>query len=356
VTTVSVVIPSYNRADLLTLTIRSILAQTVRPAEIIVVDDGSTDHTAAACAAFPSPVQYIRQENSGVSAARNRGIKAASGSWIAFCDSDDLWMPNKLEVQLAAITATGAGWSITDFTIIDPDGRRVLERGFRRAFPIFAETRLTADKHFGGWLDVRTLKLGSESVSTYTGDAFGMMFLGNVVIPSTSLVSREVIERVGPFDERLAVAEDTEYFHRVAAAAKVTILMTPLTMYRIGHPSLVAQKSERLIGNAIQSGERAALLRPTLTARENAAFRDGARMLRVRLAYSRLADLDLQGVREALRGAPREYILSARGAAVLAASFLPRFVLRGLHRAKRAVRSAVAPTRKRPLHSPGQRA
>jgi hypothetical protein len=123
--------------------------------------------------------------------------------------------------------------------------------------------------------------------------------------------------------------------------------MKPLSEYRIGHPSLVAQKSERLIGNAIQSVERAALLRPELTARENSAFRAGARMLRVRLAYSRLADLDVKGVRDALRGAPSEYIFSARGAAVLAASFLPRFVLRGLHRAKRAARRVVVGKRQR---------
>ena len=336
-TTVSVVIPSYNRAELLKLTVQSVLAQSVRPIEVIVVDDGSTDHTSAICETFAPPVRYIRQKNSGVAAARNTGIRAAQGELIAFCDSDDLWMPNKLELQLAAMDATGAGWSITDFAIINPEGKRVVGRGFGRAFPIFPETGVTAERHFGSWLDTRKLTTGSESMSMYTGDAFGMMFLGNVVIPSTSIVSREVIKRAGWFDESFAVAEDTEYFHRVAACAQLTILMEPLSEYRIGHPSLVAQKSERLIANAIRSGERAALLRTEPTARETAAIREGARMLRMRLAYSRLAGLDGKGAREALRHDPHGYIVSPRSIAILVASLLPGNALRALHRAKRAL-------------------
>ena len=113
--------------------------------------------------------------------------------------------------------------------------------------------------------------------------------------------------------------------------------MKPLSGYRVGHPSLVAQKSERLIVNAITSVERATLLRGPHTPREESAIREGIRMLRVRLAFSRLADLDQPGVRRALRGCSNRYVLSVRGLAVLLASFLPGFVLRGLHRAKRTV-------------------
>src|SRR5687767_11750834 len=89
VSSVSVVVPTYNRAELLRLTVQSILRQTVAPLEVIIVDDGSTDHTAQVCAAFGDSIQYLRQENQRLPAARNTGIRAARGAWISLCDSDD---------------------------------------------------------------------------------------------------------------------------------------------------------------------------------------------------------------------------------------------------------------------------
>ena len=339
-TRVSVVIPTYNRADLLKLTLESVLAQDVTPNEIIVVDDGSTDNTVDVCASFPAPVRYIRQANGGVARARNTGIREATSDWIAFCDSDDLWVPNKLRQQLSVLETTGTQWSITDFAIIDPNGARRMPKGFERAFPVFPEKRLTADEHFAAWLQRRDVNVGLETVPVYTGDAFAMLFLGNVVIPSTAVVARNLIERVGLFDERLEVAEDTEYFHRVAALSPVTILMAPLTQYRIGHPSLVAQKkTERLIGNAIISGERAARLRRATSEKDKAAIAEGDRMLRVRLAYSRLADRNRSGVRQALRRDSGGYVLTPRSTFLLLASLLPDAALRAMHWAKRRLKA-----------------
>ena len=99
---VSVVIPSYNLGRLLTQAIDSVLAQTVVPSEIIVVDDGSTDDTQVRLEPYSGRIRCIRQGNRGVSAARNRGIREASGQLIAFLDADDVWHPRKLELQLAA--------------------------------------------------------------------------------------------------------------------------------------------------------------------------------------------------------------------------------------------------------------
>jgi hypothetical protein len=319
--------------------VQSILAQSVRPLEVIVVDDGSTDETADTCAEFPAPVRFIRQKNAGVAAARNTGIREAQGDWIAFCDSDDLWRPEKLEVQLAAVARTGVGWSITDFSIIDPHGFAVGQEtgGFKRAFPVFSETRVSPEQHFARWLDGRYFDTEGSSLKLFTGDPFGMLFLGNVVIPSTALVSRDVVAEVGFFDEGLRVAEDTEYFHRVAARSRVTIVMSPLSQYRVGHPSLVAQKSERLIANAILSADRAATLRPNLSLRERDALARGKRILRERLAYSRLAALDRNGVRAALRSEDGRYFWSTRSAALILSSLLPPGLLTALHRAKRVL-------------------
>jgi GT2 family glycosyltransferase len=336
---ISVVIPTYNRADLLKLTLESVLAQTLRPTQVLVIDDGSTDNTAEVCASFPSPVQLIRQQNNGVAAARNRGMREATGDWIAFCDSDDLWVQDKLRIQMGVMLDTGSEWSITDFGIIDPEGTRRMSKGFQRAFPIFPETRISPEAHFGRWLEKREVDVGGDTIPVYTGDAYPMLFLGNVVIPSTSIVARELIERVGPFDEKLEVAEDTEYFHRVAALSPVSIIMAPLTDYRIGHPSLVSQrKTERLIGNALISGERAAKLRIPDSQKTRDAIDEGQRMLRVRLAYSRLADRDRNGVRQALRSGSGAYILTVRSTLLLLASYLPDAALRGIHSAKRALK------------------
>src|SRR5712675_1199611 len=96
---VSVIIPTYNSGRLVVEAVESALAQTLAPAEILVVDDGSTDDTRDRLAKFGPPVSYIHQENQGVAAARNRGIRAATGDLVAFLDADDVWHPKKLERQ-----------------------------------------------------------------------------------------------------------------------------------------------------------------------------------------------------------------------------------------------------------------
>ncbi len=100
---VSVIIPTYNRAEYVTKAIDSVLAQTYTDYEIIVIDDGSTDNTKEVLLPYMDRIRYIYQENAGASAARNRGIKASKGEWIAFLDSDDEWLPGKLAVQIRAV-------------------------------------------------------------------------------------------------------------------------------------------------------------------------------------------------------------------------------------------------------------
>ena len=98
---VSVIIPTFNRGEWLREAIASVLAQTHPRLEVIVVDDGSRDHTAAVVCAFGARLTYIRQDHAGVSAARNRGVAAAHGEFIAFLDSDDMWQPPKVAAQVA---------------------------------------------------------------------------------------------------------------------------------------------------------------------------------------------------------------------------------------------------------------
>lgn len=320
-------------------TLHSIRAQTVPPFEVIVVDDGSTDHTADVCRVFRESVRCLKQENRGLSEARNAGIRAARGDWIALCDSDDLWRPRKLEIQVAALEATGAGWSITDFGIIDPDGKRqnYHANGFRRAFALFQETNVSPSQHFNHWLRALEIPVGSGRVTVYTGDAFGMLFEGNVALPSTSIIARELIDRAGPFDKTFR-AEETDFFHRVAAWAPVTVIMQQLVDYRMGHPSLIKSDAAPFVEDAIRSLNQAAMLRPQLSEVERAAFRNGLRKLRVRLAYARLSSRDRSGARRAIyQGWREDRIISPRGTAIAIASLLPEMALRGLHWAKQVV-------------------
>jgi glycosyltransferase involved in cell wall biosynthesis len=331
-TAISVVIPSYNRAPLITETVESILAQTLPPAEVIVVDDGSTDDTAEVCARLP--VRYVPQANTGLPGARNRGIRESRGEWIAFCDSDDLWHPRKLELQMAALAASpGARWSVTGCDLIDPDGVPVTTdgSGMERSFPVF-QTGLAPRDHLARALKERT-------PGVFAGDAYGLLFEGNFGLPSSALVARELIDEAGPFDEYFRWAEDTEFFHRISARADVAVVLDPLVLYRVHHGSMITGDPRPFIEKALESIDRAAKLRPQLSAAEAEAYRCGRRTLQLRLAYARLAALDPPGARAALHAAWRDRrALSPRLAALAVASTFPIPVLRGLHRVKRALR------------------
>lgn len=336
---VSVVIPTYNRAELLRRTLDSVLAQRVQPLEVIVVDDGSVDDSRAVCEGYGDAVRYIWQENRGLPGARNTGIAAARGEWVALCDSDDLWHPRKLEVQHAATTAAGAEWSVTGFDFVDPDDQPVPgpALGFEHVFPIFGETGRSAEDHFGRWLSAMQVDIDGTMVPVFAGDAFAMLFSGNIALPSTALVSRALFARVGGFDEQFRCAEETEFFHRAAARSRGAIVMMALASYRIGHASIITTAdTSPLMRFAMQSIDRAASLRP-LSMEERAEYERGRIRLQRRLAYNRLAALDPAGARAALR-AGRDLRLTPGGAALYLGSFVPPALLRNLHAMRKAYR------------------
>lgn len=340
-TRISVVIPTYNRAEFISETVASVLAQTLQPVEVIIVDDGSTDNTESVCSQFKPPVFYIRRQNAGVSAARNAGIAASKGEWLAFCDSDDLWDHDKLRLQMLAIEATNAEWCITNFRVIDPDGRAVRPQvpGMSQTFNYLRERGIPPEKHFGRWLQREQLQLGSSAVPVYYGDFFGMLFLGNVVLPSTSVVSRALLERAGPFDPKLRRAEETEFFHRISAQARGALVMEVLASYRVGHASIMTGDPAPFVESALRSIDQARVLRPALTSQEQKAFEEGRRSLYLKLAYAKLSAYDQRAARRALLQAWNvDRRLSLRSFSIMAASLLPRTLLRWLHSAKRAAR------------------
>ncbi len=339
---ITVVIPTYNRAEWLPATVESVLQQT-RPAdEILIVDDGSRDDTETVCRAFPAPVRYVRQANAGVSAARNRGVREARGEWIAFLDSDDLWEPAKIEVQTAAhAAAPEAGWSITECVLVDGADRPVEGmRGLESAVPVFRDHGRSSRDWFAGSLREVTLESAGERHTAFTGDVFGMLFRGNLVLPSTAMVRRELFLRSGGFDETLRLAEDTEYFHRLAALSPMTAVMSPLLRWRVGHEERLTKgaNTRELVLGALLSNERAGRLRAPLSAAEDEARREGRQRLLLRMAYLHLSLLEQREARTAVMHAWREgAAVSGRSVGILGGSLLPTSMLRGLHLLKQVL-------------------
>ena len=336
--TVSVIIPTWNRAGALEATVRSALAQTLAPAEVIVVDDGSTDGTEAVAGALPGGVRYLRQANAGVAAARNAGAAVATGRWLAFLDCEDAWAPEKLAMQLAAHRRhPDAAWSVSDCLAVGEGGlARRGARGFRRVFAFFRETGLDPARHFGAWLE----RAEQDGLVTFAGDLFGLLFHGNVCLPSSALVRRDLYEQLGGFDDAWRLAEETEFFHRLSAKARGMVLMSPLVRYRSPHAGSLSSpaRAVALVEGALVSLERAARLRSPLSPAEREAHDRGRDRLLRRLAYAHLSNLEPASARESLAGLSRGS-RGQREALVLAAlGWFPRPALRGLRAVKRLVR------------------
>lgn len=338
---VAVVIPTYNRASWLPATLESVLRQT-RPAdEILVIDDGSKDDTAEVCEGFAPRVRYIGKENAGVAEARNFGVRQATSDWVAFLDSDDLWEPEKLEIQMAAHEAVPeAGWSFSDCILVDGNDRPLGGRqGLGAAVPMFKALGMSPADFFAGTLARVEYTAAGRSCLAYTGDLFGPMFYGNAVVPSSAMVRRDLFLRTGGFDPGFRLAEETEYFHRLASLSPVVVAAAPLLRWRMGHEErLTATANTRvLVRNALESLSRAASLRQLAPA-EAAAFAAGREYLLLHLAYVHLSLVERPEARQALHEAWQSGARRTVGArAVYAATLLPAPVLHGLYRLKRLI-------------------
>ena len=210
---VTVVTAAYNAARWIDATLESVLAQTYRWFEYVVVDDGSTDDTPQHLARFGDAVRVLRIPNSGAAAARNAGIRAARGQYIAFLDHDDLWEPDKLEQQMALHEADPAlAWSYTDAAVFDPD---------------------TGE----------TLHLASEKSIPRTGDVLeALLFVDFIPFPS-AVVRRDVFDRFGLLDERpeRRHIDDWDFWLRIAGSYRVGYVAAPLLRYR-WHPVQATQR------------------------------------------------------------------------------------------------------------------
>lgn len=211
---VSVIIPTFNCERYIATTIESILNQSLRDLEIIVVDDGSTDRTSEIAAAFGPPVRLVSQSNSGVCVARNHGIREATGQYLCLMDHDDYWFPDKLERQVSVMQShPEAGVVYAQFILWQPDAAGV--------FPAPASFNLEAypggiDDDFSGWI-------------------YHQFLLDCWMLTSTAMFRREVFDKCGNFNEALPYSEDWDLWLRISREYPFIKLNRPSTLYR-QHP------------------------------------------------------------------------------------------------------------------------
>ena len=236
---VSIIIPTYNRADLVGATIESALAQTYDHLELIVVDDGSVDDTRAVVARYTDPrVQYFHKDNGGLSHARNFGLDRVAGEYIAFLDSDDLWYPWKLKAQVALFRRhpdVGMIWS--DMSTFTEPGVIIAERNLREGYAVYQSVRIEELCQRKGSL--RDLDPEAPAVhldSRYlVGNIFDAMFLGNLVHPPTAIVRRDRLRQAGGFERDVTGdgGEDHHFYTKISELGPVALLDAPTILYRV---------------------------------------------------------------------------------------------------------------------------
>ncbi len=265
---VSVVVPTYNRAYCVGRAIKSVRAQSHSNWELLLIDDGSTDNTGELIAAqFGSDprIRYIRQANAGVSAARNAGLAVARGNFIAFLDSDDIWMPWKLELQLACFrTFPGLGMVWTEFEAVDATGKIVMPRYLRSMYAAYRFFP-TPESLFSSSCPLSTLNGSASGVEpgthVYIGYIYTAMLRGNLVHTSTVMLSRDRMEKVQGFDVGLAVSgEDYDFHFRTCKWGNVCFIDVPSTTYQLEYEDRLTRHKRNLAENFLRTVQKAIAL------------------------------------------------------------------------------------------------
>lgn len=205
---VSVIIPAYNNARFLQEAVESVFAQTYQDYEIIVIDDGSTDNTKEVLAPYLDRIQYIYQPNRGASSARNTGIRHSHGDYIAFLDADDIWLPEKLRIQVEYLNNHPDTAMVYALALrVDVNGRASNHRNMlKRSLPC--------------------------------GDIFNALFFRDFITLSSVVIRKRILDAIGLFDESFTHAEDHELWLRIARQFKIFGIGEYLCKYRLTPQSL----------------------------------------------------------------------------------------------------------------------
>jgi GT2 family glycosyltransferase len=321
---VSVVIPTHDARAYTLEAVASALAQSLPPVEIVVVDDRSTDGTAAALAErFADRIgegpgtrlRIVSGAFGGAAAARNAGWRAARSEWVALLDADDLWFPDKLATAAATLgRVPEAGWFFSDGAFATLDG-------------------VVHPSWFALYADVP---------ESYTGHPLAALLEVNFILTSSLVMRRSLLDALGGFDESMTHAEDVDLWIRMARHAPATASTRALVRYQHRPGGLTRQTAPRLLGSAAlfqrlagDSGLPADLRR---RARSRAA------LARYKLGFSHLREGNGGAARPHLAAAFADPDRAVAAAGAWALSWLPRAVLQGLRNQEWAKRKVAAPT------------
>jgi glycosyltransferase involved in cell wall biosynthesis len=290
----SVVIPSFNSAPVAGRAIESVLSQTCRDFDVVVVDDGSADSTADVLRSYRGRIQCIHQANSGAAAARNRGIAASDGQYVAFLDADDIWYPHKLgEIEKAIAAHPGAGLFYSDYKAVTGEGR----------------------------------PLRVERCRHVVGQGYGFLLLHNFMQTSTVVCKRECFDACGLFHEAFRRREDWDMWLRIARRFSLVHVPSVLGEYTLEPLRQDCSCIETLEHRQII--DRAFLADSTLSpgrrrqVQARLAYMEGVAHLR----YGRVNEA-LRCMRDSIRGEPlrlRTHVYWALAAGGLA-THLPRWL------------------------------
>lgn len=316
---VDVILPAYNGSAVIRKALESALAQNV-PVRVIVVDDGSTDDSAAIARSYGSRVTVIRQQNRGVSGARNTGLAAASAPYIALLDQDDIWQPGKLARQIRLMEDhPDVGLAFTDMVLLESSGR-IVEDGFLLTTPPYAG------------LDRNPL---GDDAYLLPEELAQAVVRFNFISPSTVLLRRTAIQEVGGFDEAFRLCDDAECWMRLLAHWRGIAIEDRLVLSLVWEGNASLTKADKLIWERIHIGEKVEAHPELFPPGTLEHFRRERPISHYRLGILRLQAGDTASARAHFVSSLRDR-RSVAATLSLCATMLPASLREGLVRLKRA--------------------
>ncbi len=303
---VSVVIPAYNAGSLLRDAMESVFRQTFHDWEVVVVDDGSTVPAELPAGCCGDRVRHHRQANRGAAAARNLGIREASGEFIAFLDADDIWLPTKLAEQIPLLEGDpGVGLAYTDWAVVSEEGTVI---------PSFLSGKPRA-----------------------SGNAFEALVQCGVILTSGTMTRKSCLEAVGGFDETRGVAEDYDLWLRIAYGWKIAVVEKPLVIKRSRRGSL-SSNPHRMALERVALFQKALRSFPQLSAKHRRLLRHELMRSYWDVGYGDLVQGALGSARQQFARSLKAEWTSTRAWIYLLASCLPAKAVRAIRRAKQSAR------------------
>ncbi|MET0068352.1 MAG: glycosyltransferase family 2 protein [Candidatus Thiodiazotropha sp.] len=309
---VSVIIPTYNRAEILRQTVDSILNQTFQDFEIILIDDGSSDHTEEVFTDYSDKLRYIKQENAGVNAARNHALRVAQGEYIAMLDDDDVWLDYKLKLQVEILDKLdGIGFTYSNFYILKSDGTRIPD-----GLTTWLRSPIDWSSLFEDHYHCRDLSIESsipdadrQEPVIYVGDIYHASLYEPHVLPSTAVFRRSLLPDDLRFAEHDSICGDWEFFARFSKLHKAAFLNHETTLNRSHEDAFRLTRTD----HDIQMGKRRDFIRRLWKAdeqfyRENKSSVDGAlNKVLVELAYLHVMSGNIEEASAAMNDLARPY-------------------------------------------------